>query len=291
MRYANRRRARKGRSSMASRLARLAPVIATMVVGALAAGAANGSTSRHAVAPTNSAPPTISGTTTVGQTLTANPGTWTGTAPISYTYDWRQCDAVGGACKDVSNNTNSTFTLVSSNAGNTMRVTVTAKNADGMGTTQSAQTAVIAAATTTTTTTTTTTPVSNGCASNGGTVPIANMSPPAHLNIDAFQVNPSPITYGTRSMTVRVHISGCGGNVQGALVYVTAVPYNMFNVPAEATTGSDGWANLNFTALPGFPVSKKQQLLVMFIRARKNGEDLLAGISARRLISFTVTKS
>ncbi len=79
--------------------------------------------------------------------------------------------------------------------------------------------------------------------------------------------------------------------MQGALVYVTAVPYNMFGVPAEQMTGSDGWATLTMTALPGFPVSPKQGLLVMFIRARKDGEDLLGGISARRLVSFDVKKS
>ena len=121
-------------------------------------------------------------------------------------------------------------------------------------------------------------------------MPIANITSPAHLAIDGFQVSPSPVTFGTRTLSVRVHISGCGGSVQGALVYVTAVPYNMFQVPAEQMTGSDGWATLTMSALPGFPVSPKQQLLVMFIRARKDGEDLLGGISARRLVSFNVKK-
>jgi len=77
--------------------------------------------------------------------------------------------------------------------------------------------------------------------------------------------------------------------VQGALVYVTAVPYAQFAIPNEQTTGSDGWATLQFTAQSGYPVSTKQQLLVMFVRARKNGENLLGGISPRRLISFRVS--
>jgi hypothetical protein len=254
------------------------------------AGSAGAVGARHAVAPTNTALPSISGTATVGEVLTATTGSWSGTNPITFTYAWKQCDANGGNCKDVANNNKSTYTLVASNGGNTMRVQVTATNNDGAAAATAAATDVIAKTSTTTTTTTGPTPPANGCTTMGGTVPIANITSPAHLAIDAFQVNPSPVTYGTKALTVRVHISGCGGNVQGALVYVTAVPYNMFNVPPEATTGADGWASLNFNALPGFPVSQKQSLLVMFIRARKNGEDILGGISARRLVSFTVKR-
>ena len=108
--------------------------------------------------------------------------------------------------------------------------------------------------------------------------------------IDQTQVSPSTITYATRSLTVRFHVTACKGNVQGALVFVTAVPYGMFGAANEQTTGSDGWATLQFTALAGFPVSQKQQLLVMFVRVRKSGEDILGGISGRRLVSFHVSR-
>ena len=70
---------------------------------------------------------------------------------------------------------------------------------------------------------------------------------------------------------------------------MTAVPYGQFANANEQTTGSDGWATLQFSALAGYPVSKNQQLLVMFVRARKAGESLLGGISTRRLVSFHVT--
>ncbi len=155
-----------------------------------------------------------------------------------------------------------------------------------------AKTAAVAAAGTTTTTaatTTTPTPAPTGCATNGGTVAIAGVTSPAHLIIDQFQVSPSTITYNTRSLTARFHVSACGGSVQGALVFVSAVPYGMFAAANEQTTGADGWATLSFTALSGFPVSEHQQLLVMFVRARKSSEPILGGISARRLVSFRVT--
>ena len=91
---------------------------------------------------------------------------------------------------------------------------------------------------------------------------------------------------------MRFHVSACGGSVEGALVYATAVPDGQFAVPNEQPTGSDGWATLQFSApMAGYPASSKQQaLLVMFARARKAGENILGGISTRRLVSFHVTR-
>jgi hypothetical protein len=96
-------------------------------------------------APANTSPPVISGTAQDGQTLTASTGSWTGTAPITYAYQWRQCDAGGAACGNVGTNA-STYALTSADVGRTIRVIVTATNSGGSQTATSAQTAVVAAA-------------------------------------------------------------------------------------------------------------------------------------------------
>ena len=44
--------------------------------------------------PVNSSPPVVSGVAQVGQSLSASPGSWSGTAPISYAYQWQRCAPV-----------------------------------------------------------------------------------------------------------------------------------------------------------------------------------------------------
>ncbi|HEX6657591.1 MAG TPA: hypothetical protein VF065_05890, partial [Ilumatobacter sp.] len=80
------------------------------------------------VPPSNTSPPTISGIPAEGQTLTVDEGTWTGTPPLAYTYQWHRCDSAGGACTDVGGATAKTYVVASADAGSTLRVTVTASN-------------------------------------------------------------------------------------------------------------------------------------------------------------------
>jgi hypothetical protein len=255
--------------------------ICAMVALVVSLGAGAGTTAITAP-PQNTSPPTIAGTAQESQKLVGNRGQWSGNV-TDYNYFWVRCDTDGGSCANISGaHDRNGYTLKAVDVGNTIRFKVQARNADGTRSSSSVPTAVVKAGVTP--------PPSDGCAKTGGTVPVEGIASPARLNIDQTEVSPSKINFGTRSLTGRFHISACKGNVEGALVYVTAVPYGMFADAAEQPTGSDGWATIQFTALAGFPVSQKQQLLVMFVRARKSGEDLLGGISSRRLVSFPVTK-
>ena len=49
-----------------------------------------------------------------------------------------------------------------------------------------------------------------------------------------------------------------------------------------------GIATVTLTRQRFFPATPRQQLLVLFVRARKPGEDPLGGVSSRRLFSFRV---
>jgi hypothetical protein len=128
----------------------------------------------------------------------------------------------------------------------------------------------------------------NGCPTDKSTkpAPIAQLSPPARLQIAAFDVLSGPVNEGTDTFTLEVRVgSTCSRDVIGASVYVTAVPYNQFSIPAEELTGNDGNATLVFRRDANFPASDQQQQLTLFIRATKPGEDPLAGISTRRLVA------
>src|SRR3954452_6946833 len=276
------------RESATSRRRRLKfvaiPVAVVSAIAFVATGLVTGpGQAASAVVPNNTAPPTISGTAQEGQTLTANKGTWTGTEPITYTYQWRRCDSDGGSCSSIGGATSSTYTLKAVDTGNTLRVNVSAKNSDGTRSATSVPTAVVKAGATP--------PPSNGCGkATNGTIQIADVTSPARLLVDQSTVSPSTISFGTSTVYPRFHVTACGASVQGALIYVTAVPYNQFSIPNEAQTGADGWATLEMHRLSGFPATSKQQLLVMFVRARKSREPTLAGISSRRLISFRVVR-
>jgi len=137
-------------------------------------------------------------------------------------------------------------------------------------------------------------PGPNGCPTNKSakTAPIADLAPPARLQIDAFEVLSGPINDQTSSFTMKVRIgSTCSVKIKGASVYVTAVPYNQFSIPAEELTGDDGTTTLVFHRDANFPASSMQQQLTLFIRATKPGESngLLAGVSTRRLVAVDLS--
>jgi hypothetical protein len=120
------------------------------VTGSNAAGSSSASSAATAVVqtaapapPSNTSPPSISGTAQDGQTLSASAGSWSGTPPIGFAYQWRRCDSGGGSCADISGAGGQSYTLTSTDVGSTIRVTVTGSNAAGSSSASSAVSAVV----------------------------------------------------------------------------------------------------------------------------------------------------
>jgi hypothetical protein len=75
----------------------------------------------------NTSSPTISGTAAVGQTLTADAGSWSGNP--TFTYQWYDCDSSG--CNAITGATSTTYMPTSSELGDLLVVGVTGTNAIG----------------------------------------------------------------------------------------------------------------------------------------------------------------
>jgi len=252
--------------------------LSAIAIGALFGSFHNGSAA-ITVKPTNVNPPTVSGTAQVGNTLNGTNGTWNGTTPFAYTYAWSRCDANGKSCNAISGANDNQYAVVQGDVGSTLVFTVTASNSDGKDSQPSNPTAVVTAAAPAT-----------GCPSGNGSIQIADLTSPAHLEVNPGTSTPGIITPGAKTIQLTFKVTACGGRpVQGALVYATAVPYNQYSIPPEPQTDSNGMATLVMNQLTGFPASSKLAQLTVFVRARKNGEDVLGGISARRLVAFPVS--
>jgi hypothetical protein len=93
--------------------------------------------------PRNTGAPTISGTPTAGQVLTATNGAWTGTGPLAYTHQWQRC--ANGACASIPGAAASRYTVTAADGGFTLRVVVTASGITAWRSAVSSQTAAVAA--------------------------------------------------------------------------------------------------------------------------------------------------
>jgi hypothetical protein len=247
-------------------------VIATNQDGASSANSnATAIVKPNAGPPKNTRPPAISGSAIENNTLTANRGTWTGAATITYRYQWRRCDRSGGSCSSVSGATGSTYVLKSVDVGNTLRVVVTARNSQGSATATSAPTAVITKAE----------------APAGAAISINDVSLPNRLIIDRYTFSPNPLR-SQRRLIARFHVSDSHNHsVIGALVFVEGVPLGQVPRPPEQATGPDGW--VTFTLRPSRTLRlRRSGRYAFFVRARKTGEDVLGGVSARRLVALNL---
>ncbi|HVQ60401.1 MAG TPA: hypothetical protein VMS60_16000 [Solirubrobacterales bacterium] len=97
-------------------------------------------------APQNTGLPAISGPKIEGQALSTTNGTWTATlgeASLNFSYQWRRCNSAGASCVDIAGATAATYVLQTADVGGTIRVVVTAQDAQGATAATSVQTSVV----------------------------------------------------------------------------------------------------------------------------------------------------
>ncbi len=123
----------------ARRLGPGALVVAVCVLAWLSGGANAGGT-----APSNTALPVLSGKAVDGQLLETTTGTWSGTTPIAYTYQWQACNRQGKECENLPSATESSYRVASADVEGTVRVVVTATNSVGSAQAASVVTAEVA---------------------------------------------------------------------------------------------------------------------------------------------------
>ena len=230
-------------------------------------------------APASSAPPTVSGTPTEGQTLVAADGTWVGAPTIAFTYTWSRCDATGAACTVITGATSKTYVLAAADIDKTLRSTVTAKNALGSDSETSAPTAQIERLA----------PASVVTLPSGAkAIDATDVKLPALLIIDKVSFSPNPLR-SRAAFTAKIHVSDTRGYaVRNAIVFVQGLPFGRSSTPPETKTGSDGVATLTLFPTRKLPL-QQGATLVMFVRARAAGDKLISGVSARRLVNLRVS--
>ncbi len=117
-------------------------VLASNSVGSASASSPE-TTVVGALLPVNLGLPSILGSLLEGQLLSAVPGSWSGTEPISYAYQWLACNAAGESCSEIPGATAPTLKLLSGLIGETVQVVVTATNAGGSTSATSSPTSLV----------------------------------------------------------------------------------------------------------------------------------------------------
>lgn len=226
--------------------------------------------------------PAIAGALTQGQTLTATGGSWAGATPITLAYQWVRCGTDGGRpdgsnCAAIPNGSAPRYVPVAADVGARLRVRVTARNAKGVSTVASNATLRITAASPEL-------PPGAVRLPNGKySIPVTSVSLPARLIIDGVRFNPDPVRTRRTQLQLRVHVVDTRGYiVRDALVFGRSTP--LVTTPAgEPRSAMDGWATLRMVPKASFPI-RRGHSVQFFVRVRKPGDSLLAGVSTRRLV-------
>jgi len=229
----------------------------------------------------NTKRPFVTGSMVESATATVDPGTWTGSQPITFTYQWLRCDSRGGSCAAIPRATAKQYKLTSADVGRKVRVNVTARNSLGSVTVMSTEPATVAPA------------GPSGIVqlpSGERSIPATSVAAADRLIVSEVRFTPNPIRSRKDPLTIRVRVKGTRGFVvRDALVFVRSTPL-VTQGESRVRTATDGWAE--FTVMPrfNFPTVRRGFNVQFFVKAYRAGDPPLAGVAGYRLVQVRLAR-
>jgi hypothetical protein len=191
---------------------------------------------------------------------------------MTFTYQWQRCDGNGANCANLAGATGRTYAVQTTDVNNRLRVAVTATNATGSTTANSQPTAAVS-------------PPEGATRLADGrySIPASSVRLPHRLVVSGVEFVPSVIR-SRAPYTGRFRVTDTRGYVvRDAIVLVTGVPLGWIVANQEVRTSVDGLATVQIQPTARLRLVRGGSM-VKFIRARKDGDTLLAGVSTRRLV-------
>jgi hypothetical protein len=251
-------------AALASALTALAAVVTTSNAG-------------PTVVPENTESPMVVGTAVDGEILAAKDGEWTGEDPTAFTYQWQSCDAAGANCANIAGAASNVYRVATTDVGKRLRVLVTAKNSSGTTTATAQPTTAVAR------------PAGATQIADGRwSIPATSVKDQNRLVISGVEFSPT-VLRSRAPFTGRFRVTDTRGYVvRDAVVLVTGVPLGWITQKQEAKTNTEGLLTVQLQPTRFLRLVRSGSM-VMFIRARKEGDNVLAGISSRRLVRVRTT--
>jgi hypothetical protein len=221
--------------------------------------------------------PLVRGSLLNGSVVTADPGSWSGRQPITYSYRWLRCNAQGGDCIAIGG-TSRTYRLTSADVGHRIRFNVTARNAVGSNTVISGESGIVSE------------PLPSGAVRlPTGEISIPATSVPANQRLVVAEVrfSPSLLTSRRQTIVVRIRVRDTRAYVvRDAFVFIRSTPKVTTGGDRRLTT-TDGWLTYELVPIGAFPTTARTAVQ-FFVKAYRAGDPALGGVYGSRLVQVPV---
>lgn len=223
------------------------------------------------LAPMPTAAPTVSGLAMVDETLTATPGTWSGSPALKL--EWQRCDEAGLDCVGLGV-TSETYRVIPVDVGKTLRIKVTGYNLAAARDALSDATPVVSELKPT---------------EQKPALEASKVVAPHKLVIADAGARPARLVR-RGAVSLRLTVTDTRGfKISGALVTVVVRPIGAFVLPEVATSAEDGTVAL--TLKPGRKLDlKKLRTVRLVVTARRPGDRLTSPRASIARITIGVAK-